>query len=258
MTTSICDVHPDRIEVRGLDLCDELIGKIGFTAYFLLLLTGSNPSAKLVAATDAALVAIGEHGLVPSVQTARMTYAADPAAIQGAVSAGLLGCGSVILGASQVAGELLIEVATAARQSEAVDQAVLRILARLKAEGKTVPGFGHSIHRDGDPRAARLLAVAEELGVSGDHCAAAKALERHVATVTGRNLPMNVSAAIPAILLDAGYPADSLKGIPLLARCAALIAHLREESRTRLGFPLAEAAASRVRYENAAVPSDGA
>jgi len=166
-----------------------------------------------------------------------MTYAADPAAIQGAVSAGLLGCGSVILGASQVAGALLIEVATAAKQGETLDEAALRILARLKAEGSTVPGFGHSIHRDGDPRAVRLLAVAEELGVSGEHCAAAKALERHVATVTGRNLPMNVSAGIPALLLDAGYPADSLKGIPLLARCAALIAHLREESRTRLMPP---------------------
>jgi hypothetical protein len=32
--------------------------------------------------------------------------------------------------------------------------------------------------------------------------------------VYGRPFPMNVSAAIPAVLLDAGYPAGALKGIP--------------------------------------------
>ena len=48
---------------------------------------------------DAVLVAIAEHGLVPSVQAARMTLAAAPEAWQGAMSAGLLGVGSVVAGA---------------------------------------------------------------------------------------------------------------------------------------------------------------
>ena len=91
LTTAISDVHVDRVEVRGYDLCDALIGKINFTEYFLLLLTGSRPSVALVAITDATLVAIAEHGLVPSVQAARMTLAAAPEALQGAVAAGLLG-----------------------------------------------------------------------------------------------------------------------------------------------------------------------
>jgi citrate synthase len=86
------------------------MGNTGFTDYFLLLLTGERPSPMLIKMADASLVAIAEHGLVPSVVAARMTLAAAPAALQGAVAAGLLGCGSVILGASETAGRLLVGV----------------------------------------------------------------------------------------------------------------------------------------------------
>ncbi|WP_340524774.1 citrate/2-methylcitrate synthase, partial [Cupriavidus necator] len=96
--TAIAHVDLHGVSVHGKDLSQELIGKIGFTAYFLFLLTGRQPDEKLVAITDACLVAIAEHGLVPSVQAARMTLAAAPDALQGAVAAGVLGCGSVILG----------------------------------------------------------------------------------------------------------------------------------------------------------------
>ena len=59
---------------------------------------------------NATLVAIAEHGLVPSVQAARMTFAAAPDAMQGAVAAGILGCGSVVLGSSETAGRMYSEI----------------------------------------------------------------------------------------------------------------------------------------------------
>ena len=108
--TSICTANEETIIVRGEDLCHDLIGKVSFTEHFLLLLTGSRPSPALHAIVDAALVAIAEHGLVPSVQASRMTFAAAPESLQGAVAAGLLGCGSVILGAADQAGQLLTEI----------------------------------------------------------------------------------------------------------------------------------------------------
>jgi citrate synthase len=60
---------------------------------------------------------------------------------------------------------------------------------------------------------------------------------------------MNVSAAIPAVLLDAGFPVGALKGVPLLARTASLVAHLLEEQLRPIGFKLADAADEAIEYD---------
>lgn len=247
LKTAIATAEPDRIVVRGLDLCQDVIGKESFSAYFLRLL-GIEPTEQLVALVDATLNAIAEHGLVPSVQAARMTLAAAPEALQGAVAAGLLGGGSVVLGASEVAGQFLAKIIDEADQPEEYDATALRLLGALRAERKALPGFGHPVHRQGDPRADRLLAYAREIGVDGPHMAALEAVRKAVPEVYGRVLPMNVSAAIPAVLLDAGYPIGALKGIPLVARAAGLIAHLLEEQSHAIGFGLAEVADAAVTY----------
>ena len=105
--TAISASNPDTIVVRGHDLCADLIGKVTFTDHAWLLVAGKLPSPEQRRVLDAALVAIAEHGLVPSVAAARMTLAAAPEAIQGAVAAGILGCGSVILGSAESAARFI-------------------------------------------------------------------------------------------------------------------------------------------------------
>jgi citrate synthase len=102
--TAICTSDADSITVRGRDLVGEIIGQMDFTSYFWFLVTGQAPSEDQAFFANAILCALAEHGLVPSVVAARMTYAAAPEALQGAVAAGLLGCGSVVLGSAEVAG----------------------------------------------------------------------------------------------------------------------------------------------------------
>jgi citrate synthase len=246
--TAIAEPEVDRIKVRGEDLCRDLLGHTDFVHYFLFLLTGQHPSPALLRAVNACLVAIAEHGLVPSVVAARMTFAAAPDALQGAVSAGLLGCGQVILGASEAAGHLLADVV---RRSEGrdLDQVAYEVLAEVRKARLPLPGFGHPIHRNGDPRAAKLMSLAREWGTAGRHVAALGAIETAVPEVWGRSLVLNVSGAIPAVLLDAGYPQGALRGIPLLARTASLVAHLLEEAARPTGFALADAAARCVTYD---------
>jgi citrate synthase len=247
--SAISTSNPDAILVRGLDLETELMGRVSFTDHVWLLITGALPSPAQGRMLDATLVAIAEHGLVPSVAASRMTYAAAPEAFQGAVAAGLLGCGSVILGAAEAAGRFLDETRAKLDAGQDDEAAIRQVVGGYRAMKRAIPGYGHPLHKDGDPRAKRLLALAAELGLAGDHCRLAVATEALLPELTGRPLQMNVSGAIPAVLLDAGYPLKALKGVPLLARTGSLIAHLLEEQSRPIGFAMAHAASEIVAYD---------
>jgi citrate synthase len=99
-----------------------------------------------------------------------------------------------------------------------------------------------------------LFAVAAEAGLPDAHRRAAKQIEALLPALTGKALVMNVSAAIPAVLLDAGFPLGALKGVPLLARTASLIAHLLEEQTRPIGFVLSHAAAKAIDYDGPVPP----
>lgn len=248
--TAIATSDAESVTVRGYDLCDDLIGKINFTDYFWLLVLGEKPSQAQRDMMDACLVAIAEHGLVPSVQAARMTLAAGPDAWQGAISAGLLGMGSVVAGSSESAGRYLAEViAKAESDGTDIETAAIASLKEHKAARRKVAGLGHPQHNSGDPRADRLLAIADELGVSGKYIETLRILGKHAHGIIERPLPINVSGAIPACILDAGWPLDAIKAVPLLARTAGLSAHLFEEAQRSIGFIMSHKADQAIAYD---------
>jgi citrate synthase len=238
--------HPDRVEVRGRDLAGDLMGRVSFTEYFHLLLTGDEPTEDQRFFLDLLLVAIAEHGMMPTNVAARMTLAADPGSLQGAVAAGILGCGPVILGTSEACAQLLERGVAAGGDQAAVAGDITR---EMHAAGERLPGFGHPVHRPLDPRAERILALADERGVSGPHVQLARLLRDAVAETWGKPLTMNVSMPIAAVMLDLGFPSAAVKAVPILARTAGLLAHLAEEQRQPLGFLMAGRAEEAIEYE---------
>jgi len=227
----ISHAYPDRVEVRGRDLTSELMGKLSFTEYFHLLLTGQAATADQRFFLDTLLVAIAEHGMMPTNVAARMTLSADPRSLQGAVAAGILGCGPVLLGTAEECARLLERGGDPAE-----------VVRGIRAGGGKVPGFGHPVHKPLDPRAERILELADERAVSGEHIARARAYREAVAAEWGRPLVMNVSMPIAAVMLDLGFGAATVKAIPILARTASLLAHLAEEREHPVGFLMAAAA----------------
>jgi citrate synthase len=241
--------YPDKVEVWGRDLARDLMGRLSFTEYFHLLLTGREPSDDERFFLDLLLVAIAEHGMMPTNVAARLTLAADPGSLQGAVAAGILGCGPVVLGTSESCARLLEEAQETVAAGGAPASVADDIVRRIHASGGRVPGFGHPVHRPLDPRAERILELADARGVSAAHVLLARCVRDAVAQTWGKPLTMNVAMPIAAVMLDLGFSSATVNVVPILARTAGLLAHLTEEREHPVGFLLAARAEEAIEYE---------
>ncbi len=250
----ISQAYPDRVEVRGRDLAGDLMGRVSFTEHFHLLLTGREPTEEQHFFLDLLLVAIAEHGMMPTNIAARMTLAADPGSLHGAVAAGILGCGPVVLGTSDECARLLEDTQEKVTAGGVPDAVAEDTAGAIHASGGKVPGFGHPVHRPLDPRAERILELADARGVSGAHVLLARCFRDAVTNAWGKPLTMNVAMPIAAVMLDLGFPSAAVKAVPILARTAGLLGHLAEEQQEPLGFLMAARAEEAITYER---PGDG-
>jgi citrate synthase len=225
-TTAISSHDLHHIWVRGHDLTRDVIGKMSFTEVVSLLVLGRLPEPAELRLLDAVLVTLVEHGLTPSAAVARVTYAVAPEAIQGAIAAGLLGAGSVVLGSMEDCGRLLSQVAA---ETPGDPDAIRKLVLDYRRQGRHLPGIGHAIHTEGDPRSARLYEVAEACGRRGVHLGHLEDVSRIASEVAGRPLPINATGAIAAILLELGVPWQLHRGFALISRTAGLLGHIGEE-----------------------------
>jgi citrate synthase len=240
ITTWVGSSTADSITVAGRDLASELMGSVTLTELTYLLVTRRQPTPGQRRLLDAALVSLADHGLTPSALAARLTYTGAPEAIQGAVAAGLLGAGSVLLGP---AGDTAVFLDAAVRDiaddgDDALREAATNAVDARRRAGLRVPGLGHPVHRIEDPRTPRLYALAEEEGVVGPHLRLLRFVADAQEEASGRRLPINGAGAAGAALVDVGIPASSVRGVVLVARTAGLVAHLTEEADAPIGMRL--------------------
>jgi citrate synthase len=249
LRTWIGSASADRITVAGRDLPSEIMGRLTLTELAYLLVTRREPTAGERRILDAVLVSLADHGLTPSALAARLTYTGAPEAVQGAVAAGLLGAGSVFLGPTGDTAEFLDAYLNRAQRSSdthqvtGIDDASLRRIAETavdarRAAGQRVPGLGHPVHREEDPRTPRLYALAAEEGLLGPHLRLLAFVAEVHAERSGRTLPINGAGAAGAALADIGVPPASARGFALIARTAGLVAHLAEEAEDPIGRSL--------------------
>jgi citrate synthase len=94
------------------------------------------------------------------------------------------------------------------------------VVAYYLSTGQPMPGFGHHLYADGDPRAAALLASFEP----------PKAIARFIAKVTDlTGLPPNLDVALSALVTHLRLPADAAFGLFATARSVGLLAHALEQ-----------------------------
>src|SRR5262249_40935685 len=161
---------------------------------------------------------------------------------------GILGAGPVILGTADECARLL-EVAQQRVDAGEEPSVVARAIAdETRASGGRLPGFGHPVHKPVDPRAERILELAEERGAAGPYTVLVGRFRDAAAAVWERPLTLNVSMPIAAVMLDLGFEPAAVKAIPVLARTGGLLAHLAEEREDPIGFAMAAAAEDAVEY----------
>jgi citrate synthase len=241
--TSIGSSDESSIHLLGKDLAADLMGQVGFGELAFWLVAMRRPTPGELRVFESVLVALADHGFTPSVIAARLTLTGAPESVQGALAAGLLGGGSRFLGVTEDAGRFLAAALAehlaggdALPSSDQGWDDVARTAVRaVHASGRRVPGLGHPVHRNGDPRTPALLRIAEEEGLRGPHLRLFEAVGRVHAEILGRTLPLNGAGVCGAALCDLGFPADILRGFALLARTAGLVGHLAEEMRHPVG-----------------------
>lgn len=238
--TSLGTSTADEIRLLGQDLTADLMGEVGFGELAFWLVAMRRPTPSETRLFEAVLVALADHGFTPTAIAARLTYLSAPDSLQGALAAGLLGGGSRFLGVTEDCGGYLHEVVEGAddlpTDDDGFDALALAAVRRTKEAGRYVPGLGHPVHKERDPRTPVLMRIAEEEGLLGPHLRLFAAIGRVHPEVLGRTLPLNGAGVCGAALADLGLPVEMLRGFALLARAAGLLGQIAEEQRRPIGM----------------------
>lgn len=234
----------ETITLLGHDLAKDVMGEVGFGELAFWLATQRRPEPGETRVFEAVLAALADHGFTPTAIVTRLTYLSAPDSVQGALAAGLLGGGSRFLGVTEDTGRFLHDVLTSVdgdapsglpTDDEGWDALALRTVQAEREAKRFVPGLGHHVHKDGDPRTPRLMQIAAEEGLFGPHLSLFAAIGRVHPEVLGKRLPLNGAGVCGAALADLGLPLELLRGFALLARTAGLIGQLAEELRRPVG-----------------------
>ncbi len=226
--TAISKVEPNKILVRGYNLM-ELIGKYSYADLTYLLWRGELPSPSHSQMMDALLTVCLEHSLnAPSVDATRFV-ASSGVPLQGAVSAGVAAIGEWHGGAIEQSAKMLQEGITHMRERKlTLLQTAEQILKDHSERDEKVPGYGHPTHTR-DPRTLRLLEIAKETGLIGQHIELAQIIESLTERFFRKHLILNVDGCMAAIVSDMGFDWRLGKGFFIVSRTPGLVAHAYEQ-----------------------------
>lgn len=222
--TALTGIEPDRIVVRGRDLSD-LIGRLTFAEMTLLLMKGTEVEPGEARMLDAIMVAILDHGISPSSTVSRY-LASCGVPIQTAVAGGVLSFGDIHGGAGEQFAQLLQQALATGGEPDDLARDIVR---SHREKRQVLPGFGHPQHPEGDPRVPRLIQIAQETGVFGDHLRLACHIEAELEAVVGREIAMNIDGLLGAVTLDLGLDWRLTRPLLFGPRTLGLAAHVIEE-----------------------------
>jgi citrate synthase len=199
-------VHPD----DGVDLVGSMSERLAFA-----LSPGATDG--LIRAVNAAMVLMADHELATSTMAVRIA-ASTRADVYDAVLAGLgTIAGPLHGGASQLAHSLLVDAERDGPE---------RALDDTLRWQQVLPGFGHTVYKNGDSRFAVLLEVFEQLATPDQ----VETVRQLIDLAAAHSIPLpNVDLGMAAIAWSTGMAADAGRTLFTVARVAGWVAHYLEE-----------------------------
>jgi citrate synthase len=237
---------PSKVVIHGLDLCEDIVGKLDFGQMAFLQIFARLPKdPNELQMFNAMMVILVEHGITPSSLATRMTYCGAPEAVQAAVAAGLLGLGSVFVGSLDNAARMLQEAIPDKANPGDVAMLAQEIVTSFRSRKEIIPGVGHPFHKPLDPRTGALFRVAKQTGYYGPYAELMTEIGAEAERQTKRVLPVNVTAAMAAVASQMGIPWQVCRGLAVAARAVGLVGHVIEEMRR----PMADELYLRIEHE---------
>ena len=235
-TTRISRAEQGRIWVRGYPL-EEIIEKLSFVESMWLLLRGELPTKQQAAIWELTMkVAMDQQFISSAACAARFVASAHPESPIPAVAAGILAHGSVT-GSPRPAAEMIYGAhELMQRDGLSREDAAASAVDRYLQEQGTVPGFGHPIHKETEPRAELLRRKVQELGGWGEKAQLFEAVHAALGRRLGKPLPINLAGMVAAVYCELGFDPVEIEALAAVGYGYAIVAHVTEEIRE--GVPL--------------------
>ncbi len=223
--TGITQIEPGVIRIRGYDIAD-LMEKKNFAEVIFLLWKGELPSPAEAKMMEAILVSSVDHGVTPPSSLATRVVVSGGNPLNAAIAGGILTIGESHGGAIEQSARIFQEWV---KKGDDTADTARELVSHIKQTGLRLPGFGHRLHKI-DPRTVKLFDLANRLNFTGKHIRLALEVEKQLAALSGKPLPINVDGAIAAVISDMGFDWRLGKAFFIISRCAGLAAHAYEEA----------------------------
>jgi citrate synthase len=227
--TAVGRVGTDGIRVRGYAL-EEIIEQLTFPEAIYLAIRGERPDRAQTRVLNAALCGILDHSLyAPAAIVARTVASTMPGNIMPAVG-DAIGTMGPVAGSPQHAGELIASMVAQHEQTgDGANECARRCVEELLDAGRRMPGVGHALYPDGDPRATALLSILRGEGLIGFRTEAFLRARDEFAARKKRPLPLNIDGAMACALAEIGFAPIEMAGVAGISFLPGLIAHACEE-----------------------------
>ncbi len=233
-TTRISRAEQGRILVRGYPL-EEVVERLSFIEAMWLLIRGELPTRQQAAIWEAAMkVAMDQQFISSAACAARFVASAHPESPIPGLAAGILAHGSVT-GSPRPAAEMIYGAyELMQREDLSRDEAAERTVGAHM--GGLMPGFGHPVHKETEPRAEILRRQVRELGGWGEKAQLFEAMHEALQRRLGRTLPINLAGMIAAVYCELGFDPLEIEALAAVGYGFAITAHVVEEIKE--GVPL--------------------